>query len=459
MITICRPLKTPDLVTVFKNGDEVITNDTIEQASDYLGNIYFEKFSSNKRRISFRNLLNPVLRDERSEFKDIIQCFDTAKRTPPDYKPHLFFLDLDIDRYSELNTIINDLEKKNSFVSELRNQIEREYEKVSEAKAKLNDLDSEVSKINASIEQLKTNASFNSIQDDIIQLESQLSLVRTKQKALKYEIKQMSCLPEPENISEKEMALLFNQFKSGLGDIVEKSLFEVKEFKNRIDAFRNTIINGKLENLKKELYDTNLQIQKLDDDYNRKVSLLDTNGVLKDLKTAIHIHNSKNQERDLLRTTLERFESASNEKKHLVKLKEDKLSAFDEMLTSKKEFIKQFEETILTIHEATMGNRHAHFDLKIRSSTKAKEFLQFDFRITDDGSYGTNRMRVFIYDAALLFNETTCSNHPCLLIHDNLFNVDNDSLEKSLNFLHKQAENHPGEFQYMQVYLLLNTRL
>ncbi|NLD93816.1 MAG: DUF2326 domain-containing protein [Fibrobacter sp.] len=34
-------------------------------------------------------------------------------------------------------------------------------------------------------------------------------------------------------------------------------------------------------------------------------------------------------------------------------------------------------------------------------------------------------------------------------MHDNLFNVDNDSLEKSLNFLHKQAENHPGEFQYI----------
>jgi hypothetical protein len=36
-----------------------------------------------------------------------------------------------------------------------------------------------------------------------------------------------------------------------------------------------------------------------------------------------------------------------------------------------------------------------------------------------------------------------------LLVHDNLFNVDNDSHEKSLNYLHLQAENHPGEFQYI----------
>ena len=36
-----------------------------------------------------------------------------------------------------------------------------------------------------------------------------------------------------------------------------------------------------------------------------------------------------------------------------------------------------------------------------------------------------------------------------MLVHDNLFNVDNDSLEKSLNFLHRQSENHPEEFQYI----------
>ena len=84
-----------------------------------------------------------------------------------------------------------------------------------------------------------------------------------------------------------------------------------------------------------------------------------------------------------------------------------------------------------------MGNRNAHFEIDTINSAKAKEFLSFDFRINDDGSWSTNRMKVFIYDLALLINENTKKNHPKLLVHDNLFNVDNDSLEKSLNFLHR----------------------
>ena len=43
-ITIARAIKNPDLVTIFKNGDEIISNETIDRASEYLGNLYFEKF-------------------------------------------------------------------------------------------------------------------------------------------------------------------------------------------------------------------------------------------------------------------------------------------------------------------------------------------------------------------------------------------------------------------------------
>lgn len=448
-LTISRALKTPDLVSLFKNGNEIISNETLEQASEYLGNLYFEEFPSHATRISFRNLLNPIIRDERSEFKDIIQCFDTAKRIPSDYKPHLFFLNLSIELYTEIKKIIDDLTKKTTYVSETKKLIVSDYDKVSEAKAKLNELESEVSKINASIEKLKTNESFDSVQNDLVKLESKLSKLRIRQKAIKYEIKQINSLPEPENISENEITILFNQFKDGLGDMVEKSLQEVKEFKTRIDSFRNTIVNNKLEQLKSELIKLNEQIQKLDDDYSEKISLLDNGELLKDLKTSINIFNRKNQELNNLRAVVDRFDKGEKEKKSLKNKKDNKIIEFEELISDKEIDIKNFEETILSIHENIMGNRNAHFEIDTINSAKAKEFLSFDFRINDDGSWSTNRMKVFIYDLALLLNENTKKNHPKLLVHDNLFNVDNDSLEKSLNFLHSQSENHPEEFQYI----------
>ncbi|MBB3699500.1 DUF2326 domain-containing protein [Flammeovirga yaeyamensis] len=448
-LTIARSIKKPDVVTIFKNGVEIISNESIEIASEYLGNLYFREFPLHITRISFRNLLNPIIRDERSEFKDIIQCFDTAKRIPSDYKPHLFFLNLNIELYSEIKKVIDELTKKTTFVTETKKLITSDYNKVSEAKARLNELEGEVSKINTSIEKLKTNESFESIQDDLVKLESRLSKLRIRQKTLKLEIKQINSLPEPENISENEITILFNQFKDGLGDMVEKSLQEVKEFKTRIDSFKNSLINNKLKMLQSELISLNTKIQRLDDEYSEKISLLDNGELLKDLKTSINIFNKKNQELNNLRSVIDRYNKAEKEKKSLKNTKDNKIIDFDDHLSDKQVEIKEFEETILYIHENIMGNRNAHFGIETINSAKAKEFLSFDFRINDDGSWSTNRMKVFIYDLALLLSDSTKKNHPKLLVHDNLFNVDNDSLEKSLNFLHKQSENHPEEFQYI----------
>lgn len=447
-ITVARTIKSPETVIIYKNGNEIVF-DKLNDASDFLGNLYFEKFPIHTSRISFRSLLDPIMRDERSEFKDIIQCFDTVKRIPNDYKTHLFFLNLSIDLYSETKKIIEELSKKSTYVSETKKLLTNDFDKVSVAKAKLNELESEVSTINASIEQLKSNESFSSVQNDLVEIESKLDKLRTRQKTIKYEIKQINTLPEPENISGNEITILFNQFKTGLGDMVEKSLEELKEFKSRIDSFRNTLVNNKLEQLKVKLVNLNDEIHKLDDVYSQKIALLDNGDLFRDLKTSMNVFNKKNQELNNLRALIDCYDKAEKEKKILKNKKDNKIIEYDVLISANDLLIKDFEKTILDIHESIMGNRNAHFEIETVNSAKAKKFLCFELRTYDDGSWSTNRLRVFIYDLALLFNTNTKRNHPCFLVHDNIFNVDNDSLEKSLNFLHKQAENHPEEFQYI----------
>ena len=139
------------------------------------------------------------------------------------------------------------------------------------------------------------------LQNDTVALEIEQSKLRTKQKALKYEIKQINSLPQPENISETEITLLFNQFKKGLGDMVEKSFEEVKQFRDKIDSFRNTLVNSKLDKLKEELLKINEKTRKLDEEYSEKISLLDNGELLRDLKTSINVFNKKNQELNNLR--------------------------------------------------------------------------------------------------------------------------------------------------------------
>lgn len=448
-VTIIRSIGQPDRITLFKNGEE-INFESLDDASDYLGNLYFEAYPSFVERISFRNLLGTIIRDEKSEFKDIIKCYDTDKNIPRDFKPHLFFLGFGLDLYSELQHVIDDLQKKTKFLTETGKLLTNNNEiKVSDAKARLNELASEVTRINASMEQFRTNDSFETVQSELAALDTKLKDIRERQKVLKYDIRQIESLPQPEHISETEIAFLFNQFKQGLGDMIKKSLDDVKQLRHKIDHFRNTIINENLVRLKSDLVELNEQARKLDQQYSEKISLLDNGELLGNLKTAIRIFNEKNSEYSALNALISQYNDTEKEKKNLSVIKNNKIGEFDMLLIRQQNVIDSFEQTILEIHDRIFGNRHAHFEIATKNTTQSKEFLYFDLRTDDDHSWSTERMKVFIYDMALLFNEYTKKHHPLFLVHDNIFNVDNDSLEKSLNFVYSQELNRADEFQYI----------
>lgn len=449
-ITIVRSLSHLEEISIFKNGEEIVF-DSIDNATKNLENLYFQNYSVNKSKISFRNMLSPIIRDERSEFKDIIQCFDTKKRIPADYRPHLFFLHLNIELYLEIKNLLKDLENKKSYLNETKKIL---IVKPSEAKAQLNELQSEVTKINTSIENLKNNESFDTIQNDLVKIEFEASKLRREQQAIKYEIRQIESLPQPENISKNDIATLFNQFKAGLGDMIEKSLVELENFKDKVNSFRNLLVNSRLEDLKQRLFSLNEKLKVFDDRYTEKISLLDSGGVLKDLKSSINIFNSKNNEFSNLRTLIDRYDNAEKDKKTLSKVKSEKIADLDEDICNKKDIIDSFENTILDIHEIIMGNRKSHFEIKTIDKISSKEFIYFDLRIDDDGAHSIERMKVFIYDISLIVNSYTSAHHPKFLVHDNIFNSDNDSLYKSLNFLYEIANNSTKEFQYI---LTLNT--
>ncbi|WP_433862838.1 DUF2326 domain-containing protein [Sphingobacterium thalpophilum] len=146
-----------------------------------------------------------------------------------------------------------------------------------------------------------------------------------------------------------------------------------------------------------------------------------------------------------LRSLIERHDTAERETKLLKAEKAALMAEFDEELFQKAEIIRSFRETILEIHEQIMGSKEAHFDI---ITTKNNSIVEFIMRTDDDGSHSTERMKIFIYDVSLMFNEYTKKYHPRFLIHDNIFE-DDDSIEKSLNYLYTYNEKSPNEFQYI----------
>ena len=124
----------------------------------------------------------------------------------------------------------------------------------------------------------------------------------------------------------------------------------------------------------------------------------------------------------------------------------------DEEIEKNGEIIHSFINTILEIHESIMGNKECSFDIQTIDNARSKTPVVLNLRIYDDGSHSVDRTKVFIYDMALLFNQYTRQRHPLFLVHDNIFDVDQDTLVQCLNYVYKQEE----QFQDFQYILTLN---
>jgi len=446
-ITISRTKNHPDTPTLTINGEKNNYN-RIDDALNYLKDIlYNNKTGTNLP--SFRQLLGLMARDEKSEFKDIINWTDTSKRIPPQYSPHLYFFKIDLSIYQNAKEKVEEIIKCKEKKRDLKKEItENNKKKMTDVKAELNSLSDELSKMGKAIESLKNNNAFEFIQKDLVNIENSLDLLRTRQKALRYELKKINTLPKPEIINDQEVEIIYNQFKEGLGEMIANSLDKVKRFKAKIENFQQTLLNEKASVLSEELKNVTEKVRELDEEYSGKVKIVDQKGVLKDFKTSLRVYDQKNEELSEMRSKFKNYEAEEKRLKRLNLEKNQLILDLDNAIEKQDEALESFKNQILEIHESIMGNKECSFDIETIEKSNSKEVVNFDMRIYDDGSHSVDRAKVFIYDMALLFNDFTRERHPKLLIHDNIFDVDQDTLVRSLNYLRKQEERY-DDFQYI----------
>jgi hypothetical protein len=112
------------------------------------------------------------------------------------------------------------------------------------------------------------------------------------------------------------------------------------------------------------------------------------------------------------------------------------------------ESIKVFNKLLMDIWNQIMWNTSISFEIKsAEAKTQKSWFLEFILRADSDWSHSIDRLRTFTYDISLMISEITKNNHPQFLVHDNIFDVDQNSLIESLNFLWElEAKNN---FQYI----------
>lgn len=446
-ITIKRNRKQADQPIIIREG-RTVSFDKLQDAREYLTGLIFPKLNG-KKVPSFRNLFSILMRDERSEFTDIIKCHDLTKKIPDDLSAHLFLLGFSLEAYKNTLETIKEIEAVNTVIAKDKKELTQEgKKKISDVKAELNALEDELQKLEDAIESFKTNETFDSMEADLIELEDLLDQLRKRQKALRYDYEKIRKMPKPEQIDDREIELVYNQFKSELGNAVVKSLNEVVGFKNKIEEFQRTLVNQKAKELESQLKSIAEQIRVLDDEYSEKLKVIDKKGVLKNLKVSLKIYEAKKDSISHTKFLFDQYEKNEKKKRMLNLQKTQQLMEIDSEIEQNKEIMDDFIDTILEIHESIMGNKECSFSLQTVDKARKKTPVELTLRIYDDGSHSVDRTKVFIYDMALLFNQYTRDRHPLFLVHDNIFDVDQDTLVQCLNYIYKQEEQYQ-DFQYI----------
>lgn len=160
-------------------------------------------------------------------------------------------------------------------------------------------------------------------------MENLLDQLRKQQKALRHDYDKIKKMPKPEQIDDNEIELVYNQFKSGLGDVVVKSLNEVVEFKNKVEKFQRMLVNQKAKELEKQLQEIGEQIRIIDDEYSEKLKVIDEKGALKNLKTSLKIYETKKDSLSHTKFLFEQYEKNDKQKKLLKLQKTQEIMKID----------------------------------------------------------------------------------------------------------------------------------
>jgi uncharacterized protein YydD (DUF2326 family) len=433
-ITIKRSLQNAEQPTFYLK-ERSIEFQKLEDATSYLGKMLFD--NSDRNSPSFRSIMGSLIRDERSEFKSLVSCYDTRKRIPDDYAPHLYLLDIDIEIYATIKLAINEIDELSSLIKKIKDDVELLRQKgINDARSDMNELESEVKEISRSIDALENISGYEYVKEDIIHLEKLLDDLRREKSILRSKYLRSKPIVDASKIDSGEIGEFYEQMRKGLGDQVKRELDEVYQFKKKIDDFQNQLIYQRRDEIRKNIGTIDSQLDVLDEKYKEKLSVLDQQGDLKNLKQTYSAYQSKLNEASQLKAFISKYDELELQKQRAKTKKEQELLKMQSAIQESKETLDSLEETILRTHEYIQGNRKASFEVK---STSKKQVVEITMRIDDDGSHSVEREKVFIYDICLLLNNQTSASHPGFLIHDNIFDVDQDTLTKSLGYLVNKA--------------------
>ena len=385
------------------------------------------------------------MREEECDYKDVTKYYHEKFDVFEAMKPQAYFFWFNISLLKNIRDISDSIQETRKYTARLTKEIESNWNKVKDVPKTINSIKWELDLFKDKIDKLETNIAMTTLEKDLSSINTEIRSLQVEQTSIISQIQKINSLPEIEKISTNDVKKVYNYFSLGMWDVIKKSLDEVIAFNSKIESFQNILMGKRLSELNSQLVHIKNNISTLEQQRAKNLKLIDNQGLLKDFKDMFSILQSKKNDIDILEYRYKELQKQSPQERMLKAEREKLLYQVDAYRTSTDKEKEAFNKQLMYIRNEIMWNTSISFEIRL-SQTKSS-ILEFILRWESDGSHSVDRVKLFTYDLALMVSEVTEKYHPKYLVHDNIFDVDQDSLIKSLNVLWTFEEDK--KFQYI----------
>lgn len=370
-------------------------------------------------------------------------------------KIHFYFFELPVDVLRGISTAYKAHGLAKKRITKVNKELKVRDLEIDTLQAKKNKLEAKVADLENNFEYSQILSSLQQRSEEVNALEAELEGLVLEKKALEYEINELTTFIDEFKddiyIDDKDLNIVFNQYKAGLGELISKDFEEVKKFRDQLTRYKTELVNVKQADAKKRLEEINAKVEvrraKVDKFY-KDIDETKKNHIVKSFR----VYREEVNEFQDFEGFINEYDAATNEANGANTDFALAIADLSKAVIDKKDIKTSFQKTFLEIHEYVTSSVEASFDFKVNSKFSPSNITNFfRFNVTSEtaGSTGSNQMTAAIYDATLHKNPHIKNKTYGFYLHDNLIFglIEKDSSIQYLNYLHENFDEN--ELQYV----------
>lgn len=411
----------------------------------------------------YGTLLNFFIKDDLESLQRIDPLnFYAFKFTPNIIERNLynlFLLNLPTREVENLHSQMKEYENINTTKNELIKKMKEDTGKpIEEFKTERLAIEKNITTLENAIKNYTFSEKYKNIEDRIMEFTSQISEKLKNYHSISNKIKKIiEAYSLNIDFDSTKVASIYNQSLETFGDLVKKSLDDVKEFKKQLIENRNKFLYGRELELKNESQRILNEISIIESQRKELYKQLEEKGALESITNTyeqiIEEKTKLNKNLELLKRIEELQNSLGDLDVTISTLKRDiqlQIKKLEDDIKELRQLFHEILENAISLEE----NSESYFDIAVKTS-KSRTQLPFEIKIEipKADSLGKARLKIIAYDfLVFLYNMRKNRKFPSFLIHDGVFHgISRDTLVKSLNYIHSQFL-QLGNFQYITTF-------